>query len=55
MQSYTDDQIRAMREFKNAIAEYNNGEITLDEYVKKTRILWKILEKIFEKNINKYK
>lgn len=46
---YSDEQKQAMREFKRAIEHYNSGQITLDEYVKKTRDLWEILGKIFEK------
>lgn len=47
---YTEEQIKALKEYKKALHDYNTDQITYEQYVKLTLPLWDRLNVLFEKD-----
>lgn len=47
---YTEEQIKALKEYKKALHDYNTDQITYKQYVTLTLPLWDRLNVLFEKD-----
>ena len=47
---YTQEQLKALKEFKKAIDDYNTDQITFEQYVAITLPLWDQLNVLFKKD-----
>lgn len=44
----TPDQIQALKKYKHTLNQYNNNQITFEEYVKQTIPLWEQIRILFD-------